>query len=39
MSDQTVSGTVNIAGLLTGVVEEIGRLQKIIDNSNVSLEA
>ena len=39
MSDKTVKGTINISGLLAGVVEEIDRLQKIIDDSGVSREA
>ena len=39
MSDKTVKGTINISGLLAGVVEEIDRLQKIIDDSDVSREA
>lgn len=34
MSDKTVTGTVNISGLLAGVVEEIDRLQEIIDHSS-----
>lgn len=38
MSDKTVKGTVNISELLAGVVEEIDRLQKIIDNSGASQE-
>ncbi len=33
MADKTVAGTVNISGLLAGVVEEIDRLQGIIDDS------
>lgn len=38
MSDKTVKGTVNISELLVGVVEEIDRLQKIIDDSGASQE-
>lgn len=33
LADNTITGTVNISGLLSGVSDEIGKLQAIIDSS------